>query len=397
MSKPGICLIEPCHSHEEVLFPLIELLRDDYDVAVLAPQSLLNVDLLSRTRGLYRAIPFEWNQRSAKWRRLLSLPGKYLKIRRLVKALRPDFVLFNSTYTWLDLLLIVTLFDFLPKAQIIHEFQVFLRPGMRWFYKQFNLNLVISEEVFESVRRTHPEYAGLDYVLPIFFTGFEAACARATGEESAASGAPMVLGVFGTVDKTRRNYEGLFQSLTAWKQAGRPHCFCVEIVGKLPAEYRALIRERGLEPLVRYSESFVPFEEMFETLRRVDVVLFLIDASVRDCDVYNHLKITGSSTLIKGFRKVCAVSRDFRVDALLADKCLFYEGAQLERLFEDIASGRVNREAIRALETRYERDAILTAGAQRARLVAALARASGRLSDSCKRSRSAAREDAPCE
>lgn len=380
--RPTICLVEPCHSHEEVLFPLVELLRDDYDVAVLAPQSLLDVDLLSRTRGLYRAIPFEWNQRDSKWRRLLRLPGKYLQIRRLVKALQPELVLFNSTYTWLDLLLIVVLFGFVPKAQIIHEFQVFLRPGMRWLYARFDLNLVISEEVCESIRRSHPDYPDLDYVLPIFFAGFEAACAQTPRRAVAAADERLALGVFGSVDKTRRNYEGLFQSLTAWKQSGRPNCFCVEIVGKLPSEYRALIRERGLEPIVRYSEAFVPFEELFETLRRVDVVLFLIDASVRDCDVYNRLKITGSSTLIKGFRKVCAASRDFRVDASLADKCLFYEGTHLEQLFDDIASGRVSRKAIKALEARYDRDVHLTAEAQRQRLVSALARASGRLSGS---------------
>jgi hypothetical protein len=376
MSKPKICLVEPCHSHEEVLFPLIELLRDDYDVTVLAPQSLLDVDLLSRTRALYRAVPFTWDQKATKWRRLLRLPGKYLQIRRLIASSRPDLVLFNSTYTWVDLLLIACLFGHLPKAQIVHEFQPFLRPGMRWLYNRFGLSLVISEEVFDYVSKRHPNYPSLDYFLPIYFSAFEQACRHEAPAEKGAE-KPLQLGVFGSVDKARRNYDGLLQSLAAWSRLGRKACFQIHLVGKLPAEYRDFIRANRIEHLVRYSDTFVPFDAMFETLQSVDIVLFLIDASVRDCDVYNRYKITGSSTLIKGFKKVCASSRDFRVDATLTDTCVYYDGAQVEQLFAQIESGQITRDLIRAMEARYAGAEYLQKGRQQARLVGALRRLSG--------------------
>ena len=53
-----IALVEPNHSHEEVLFPLIELLRGVCEVHVVAPQSLLDVDLLRDTRHMYQAVPY---------------------------------------------------------------------------------------------------------------------------------------------------------------------------------------------------------------------------------------------------------------------------------------------------------------------------------------------------
>jgi glycosyltransferase involved in cell wall biosynthesis len=376
MSKPRICLIEPCHSHEEVLFPLVELLSDDYDVSVLAPQSLLDVDLLSRTKHLYASFPIRWNQKASKWSRLVRLPGKYWQIRRLVDSIRPELVLFNSTYTWLDLLLIVCLFSHLPKAQIIHEFHPILRPGMKWLYRRFGLNLVISDEVFKYLCEKHTGHRYLDYFLPIYFSAFEEAC-RHEPQVKRGDGEPLRLGVFGSVDKTRRNYDGLFQSLAAWSRSGRKACFQIHLVGKLPVEYREFIREHRIEHLVQYSETFVPFEEMFKILRDVDIVLFLIDSSVRDCDIYNRYKITGSSTLIKGFKKVCASSRDFRVDASLADKCIYYDGAQLEQVFSQIESGVINRDGLCAMESRYAGDAYLQKEQQQARLVSALRRLSG--------------------
>jgi hypothetical protein len=101
-------------------------------------------------------------------------------------------------------------------------------------------------------------------------------------------------------------------------------------------------------------------------------VLFLIDATVRDCNVYNRYKITGSSTLIKAFGKACASSRDFSVDALLADQCFFYEGAHIEELIEAIANGSVNKDSVHAMETRHAGKPVLSREAQRERLVSAL-------------------------
>ena len=369
--NPRICLVEPCHSHEEVLLPLIDLLHEDYEVHVIAPQSLLDVDLLRRTRHLYTAVPLDWNQRTPRWRRILSMPGKYRQIRRLVAAIGPEVVVFNSTYKLPDLLLIAAFFRDIPKAQIIHEFQAFLKPGMRLFYNAFDMNLLISEEVYSYVTGHHPAYRALDYFLPISFGAFAAASAPDVPAQSDI--APVLqLAVFGSAGGHRRNYAGLLNSLASWLRDGRPPGFILHLVGELPEEYRCFIRDHQLEPVVRYYDSFVPFEELFRVLRKVDIVLFLIDATVRDCAVYNRYKITGSSTLIKGFGKACASSRDFRVDASLVDQCFFYAGDRVEELFEAIADGRINRSTVSGLAARASDKALFTREAQRDRLVRAL-------------------------
>jgi len=371
MNKPKICLIEPCHSHEEVLFPMINLLRDDYDVHVLAPQSLLDVDILSRTRRLYTGVPIRWDQEAARWRRLLRMPGKYREIRHLVDSIGPEVVVFNSTYERSDLMLIDAFFKGIPKAQVIHNFQRFLKPGMRRIYEAFDLNLVISEEVYGYVTEHQPEYRSLDYFLPIFFGGFEAGGGTAAPPPTEPD--PILhLGVFGSAGNYRRNYQGLLRSLTAWGRSDRAPGFVLHLVGELPGEYRDFVNRHDLGHVVRCHDQFVPFEEMFRILRSVDIVLFLIDATVRDCAAYNRCKITGSSTLIKGFRKACAASRDFKLDEILEDKCFLYDGSHVEELFESIANGSIDKAAVREREARYEGNLLLTREEQKARLVRAL-------------------------
>ena len=184
-TRKRVCLIEPRHNHEEVAFPIVSLLRDHYEVHVIAPQSLLDVDLLRYTRHLFRGEPIEWDSAVPRWRRLGMMRRNYALIREIVDAIAPEFVIFNSTYSLPDLLQIVTTFRGVRKVQVIHEFRQFLWPGMRRLFAQFDLNLVISEDVQRYVVGHHPEFSALQYVLPIHFDGFlgaEGAAARSGGE-----------------------------------------------------------------------------------------------------------------------------------------------------------------------------------------------------------------------
>jgi hypothetical protein len=371
VKKPKICLVEACNNHAEVLLPQIDLLQDDYELYLIAPQSLLDLDLLSRTKSLYEGIPVDWNQKSSRFRRLLRMPGKYRDIRRIVDSIHPEVVLFNSSYRPLEMLLIAALFKGVRKGHIIHNFQYFLRPGMRWLYRQFDLSLVISEEVQRYVVQHHPQYRTLDYFLPIFFGSFESASVSVATPQTDAS---LQIGVFGNIENYRRNYEGLFQSLAAWRRSGRKADFLMHVVGSLPVEYRQFIARHDLGGVVRSYDDYVPFEEMFRVLRNTDVVLFLIDDSVPNSKFYNRYKISGTSSLVKGFHKVSAVSRDFPIDAVLADKCFYYDGLHLEQIFEAIENGSISKPLVREMEARYASADALSREQQKTRLLAALKR-----------------------
>ena len=127
----------------------------------------------------------------------------------------------------------------------------------------------------------------------------------------------------------------------------------VEIGSRLPESYQRLVEAEGLGEVVRYRKEAVDFSEMFRLLSSIDVVLFLVDGSVRACASYNRYKISGSSTLVKSFRKVCAASRDFKLDEVLEERSVRYDGRAVEEVFEAIGTGVLNKEAVRELEQTY--------------------------------------------
>ena len=373
MKKPKICLVEPCDNHAEDILPQIDLLHDDYDVHVIAPQSLLETDLISKTKCSYEGIPVAWNQWDPRWRRLLRMPGKYRDIRHIVDSIRPEAVVFNSTYRMLDLWLIAHYFKGIRKTQIIHNFQDFLRPGVGRFYKEFDLNMVVSDEVHGYIVKTHPEHRSLDYFLPIFFDSFQPPSNDVGGTPADADGR-IHFGVFGSIDDQRRNYSGLIESLAAWRRGGRKADFVVHLSGTIPEHFRKVVAKNDLGDMVRYYENYVSYEEMFRVLRNVDIVLFLIDAAVPNCNVYNRYKVSGTSTLVKGFHKVCAASRNFHIDAVLADKCFYYDGSHVEQLFENVENGSINKAVVREMQARYAAASVLHRDYQKARLLDALKR-----------------------
>ncbi len=373
MTRPRICIVEPCHSHEEVVLPLVDLLRDDWEVHVAAPDSLLTVDLLRDTRGIYAAHSVRWDQRRPRWRRLADMPRKYRELRRIVDEVRPEFVVFNSTYGFADLACIVHAFRGVRKAQVIHNADVFARAPARRWAAEFDLNLVLSEEVHAHLVASGGAIPGLDHVLPIVFESFEAL----NPADPAPGGdvGPLRLGVFGSVDASRRNYRGLLDRLAAWRRPGRACGFTIDIVGAAPAWLLESVVRHGLDDVVRCGAGFVPFADLFRILRRTDLVLFLVDASVDDCARYNRTKITGSSTLVKAFRRASIASNDFRLDAVLADACVRHDGDRIDDVFEAIASGRLTRADARAMERTHDANPALSREAQKTRLAAALRRA----------------------
>lgn len=342
-----IALVEPNHSHEEVLFPLIELLRGVCEVHVIAPQSLLDVDLLHDTRHLYRAAAYIPALPQSRIGRRLGVGRRYAAIRKAVDRIGPDLVLFNSVPSRVDELCVAWFFRSHPKIRVIHNFQNCLAPLGRLLYSAFDGNLVISEQVYRYVSAHHPHFKRLGYVLPIFFGGFKAAAASRPAVRKPAGGC-VKLGVFGSIEQDRRNYRGLLDALSQWRGRADGANFHVHLVGKAPAWLQAEIQRNDLQKIVTIYGRFVPFREMFDLFDDMDLVLFLIDDSVANACHYNRYKISGTSTLMKAFPKAGASSTDFALDDALKPRCYFYEGRNVQSLLEQIARGEITGETIQA-------------------------------------------------
>lgn len=372
-----VALIEPAHSHEEVLFPQIELLRKHFEVHVIAPRSLLDVDLLRDAKSRYRAWPIDMPPSRHRLARALNLPRTYRAIREAIRAIAPDVLIFNSTYSLPEVALIRMWFKNYPKLQIVHNFQRLLEWPARALNHTFDVNLVISEQVHAYVTTHHPEFTNVEYFLPIFFGDFSSSDRPSPAVSDKAH--LIRLGVFGSVEQDRRNYDGLLDAL---RNLGRPldqAGFRVRIVGKTPPGVEARIREYHLDSIVDYQTDFVPFRTMFTQLEETDIVLFLIDHTVRNAQHYNQCKISGTSTLMKAFRKAGASSTDFPVDDSLRDACFTYPGTDVGHLLRQISDGAITAADIHNKSASYGDRPDFLFTTQEAKLVSIVRRVVGKM------------------
>jgi len=366
--KPRICIVEPAHSHEEVILPQVELLRRDFEVFVVAPASLFAIDLLSGSSQRFHALPFHLDHRGGRLARAISRLKTYAAIRRLVHGIAPDAVVFNSTYGLAEVALIHLLFRKYTRAQIIHNFQKFLSAAGRRLYKGFHGNLVISEQVREYVVRHHPSFSDLEYFLPVFF-GPDAGIERRRRGLPDCPERKLQLTVIGSVEERRRNYQGLLDAVRSEMLASDRVSFHVSFVGKTPESIASYIEEHALGGHISYWTEYVPFKRLFEVLAATDLVLYLVDREVENIRYYNRYKTTATSLWVKGFQKVGAASTDFLMEPSLEDKTLFYEGTDVRALLQGIDTGKISLQDVQARAVRFEGESIFSFDWQRERLV----------------------------
>ncbi len=354
--------------------PQVELLRSHFDVHVVAPESLLAEDLLRGTSHLYTSWPCRQAPRGSHARRALTTPPIYFAIADVIHQIKPDVILFNSTYTLPEVALVAQLFRKYRKVQIIHNFQKFLSRSARWLYRSFDANLVISEQVQRYIVKNHPQFADLDYFLPVFFDSF---VSRDSGRVSLPEprGGQLVLGVFGSIERHRRNYEGLLDALRDLPLGGDEPRFQLHVTGRPPSWLTEHILSHGLQDRINCYSSRPTFAEMFYLLEHTDLVMFLIDNNIEYADYYNRYKITGTSTLLKAFKKAGISSTDFAVDSSLADKCFYYQGADVGAILKQVASGAITPDQVRDKTALYEGEELFSFEYQRERLLSTLNRA----------------------
>jgi hypothetical protein len=225
--------------------------------------------------------------------------------------------------------------------------------------------------VHRHILSKHPTFSDLGYFLPIFFDGF-----LATGEapKSVPTCAEPILklGVFGSIEANRRNYWGLLNALRDMDRAGAVHGFHLYLVGKAPQAVHEFIVTNRLDHIVEHGTEFISFRRMFALLADMDIVLFLVDRETANIALYNCYKITGTSSLVKAFRKVGATSSDFKIDESLADKCFVYSGTEIQSLLHQISDGKISATEVEAKRRRYESDALFSFAVQQAHLVSFL-------------------------
>ncbi len=368
--KHSICVVELSTSHDNDAYAQMELLREHFDVHVIAPPQLLKMDLFLATSQLYSAKPLDELDVSNRLIRFIRLPFAMWHIRKYCLRVKAEAIVFNTTFTWGDLLLIIMLFPRRKTFQIVHNYQRFLNPVSFRFFKWFKNNLVLSEEVFDYINKTHDTAGKLSYFLPIFFKSFMVTCPERQPQWKGER-ALFNLGVFGNIDQRRRNYKGLIDAVVRIKSNGERINFRIHLIGSASLEFMEEIRQKGLEDVIGVY-GFCSFKDMFALAENMDLVFFLIDSEVDNFQYYNKYKVSGTSVLLKTFRKIGVSSDDFHIDRTLKDTVFHYHGTDVYSVLERILHGEIKKTYIAEMEKRYDEIDLLSFETQQRQLIVSL-------------------------
>lgn len=354
LGRPQILIIELNVLHEEVLAPQIELLKEDFAITVAAPREVLDCDLIKAYRGVFDSVVLASHRRPRiaaieLVARVVIHIHRYARLAAAVRRGAYRCLVFNTVSGPAHVRIIRRLFTGLPKVHVIHNGQLYLAPKRRKLLRTFQRNVVISEDV----KRKFSEMLGgaggneLGYFLPIFFDTALSSMSRADLAASYPVGQDMVnIGVVGSIVPQRRNYDGLFRSLAEARDALAGAPFRIHLLSRIPSSYARLIRDVDIgEHLVTY-EQRLPFTALFSLVERMDLLAFLVDRNVPNSQHYNRTKISGTSSILKAFRKPALSSTDFKVDSAWKAATFFYPGDRIEEFLTAIARGEITKASI---------------------------------------------------
>jgi hypothetical protein len=111
---------------------------------------------------------------------------------------------------------------------------------------------------------------------------------------------------------------------------------------------------------------------MFALSESMDLVFFLIDSDVENYQYYNKYKVSGTSVLLKTFRRIGVSSDDFQVDRTLKETMLYYRSTDVGSVLEKLVRGEITHAQIAELERRYASIDLLSYNTQRRQLITAL-------------------------
>ena len=347
-----IALVQLYSYHEEVLAPQINFLLPENEVYIAVPSNILENDYIKPFLSSVKTIDFK-NEKNVLKRvrffyKIFSILHKYLILKNAVKKQGIQLLIFNTVTKDFHIKLIKFFFKNVECIHIIHNAQRYLSKKSLESLLFFKKNLFISFDVFHYYTSNH-----VVREKQVLFNWF---CPNLSEFQSSnkyrdnlLSADKINLVVPGSVDFSRRNYQGLFKSLEKFKDSELP--FQIIFLGRISDDKQELIINSGITHIIKTFSEYVPGEFMLHCIKNCDAILFLIDKNIgNNYKLYNKYKATGSSIFCLSFGVPCIVSDDFTLDNALENKAITYPGSAIEQIFNAIADGQLTKEQLQRMK-----------------------------------------------
>jgi hypothetical protein len=346
-----IALVQFYQYHEEVLAPQIGFLLPEHELFVAAPREIFKNDYILVFGSSIKRVIFK-DRKYTKYilnipYRIASIIIKYIQLFLAVKRNNIEIIIYNTINKYFHLLFIKILFKKRKNIHIIHNAQMFKTEKAIKSLSLFKINILLSFDVYNYFISKHIKgmnKAIFDWFLPslndsIFYSDFT--------ENDILSTNKINIVIPGSVDDSRRNYNGLLDILCSMKD--KPLPFRIILLGKTPPDKQKLIYDMKLEHIIKNFDEYIPGKLMLYIIKNSDAIAFLVDKTI-NCQIYNTYKTTGTSIFCLSFGIPCIVSDNFILDSGLKDRAIVYPDNRIDFVFNDIINGKLTKDHFQALK-----------------------------------------------
>lgn len=338
----SICIVQIENVHAEVVIPQLEALEDYYDLSLYIPRCFYGLEELEKYRLKSKYFsPFSENPKkylarseSSSFLRMAHYILALLRLLFLCMSGKFDLLVFNTIPTIFKGRLICFLFAKVKKIQIVHN----LAKTNTFLVSRFDKTLVLSKEVRDYAEKEY-SYRCDTSELYFFDKFFQKIQCDDEVKKNDSRKTKIKIGVIGKTDYLRRNYRDLIDSLQ--KNENYREYFTVYIIGETDPRSIRDFKQFGDE-LVIFHEGFLSFEKLLCLVNEMDLIAYLIDPEVPDFNLYNKVKISGTSNLCLYFNKPVLIQENYPIEEKLAKRAVFYKKSVGE-FFDAILDRRIDK------------------------------------------------------
>lgn len=264
----------------------------------------------------------------------------------LIRKLKPALVYLNTGQgNRVRLLMLRLLFDKTPIAALHHNPQKLMGSSsqkmINWRLKKY---FVLADYIKTAVQKHLPATVHVESFYPIFFEEQSVLMPKLAEDLSRLQSRTddlIRVGIVGAMDQSRRDYEGLYQALLKLGDKvpnNLRFCFLGDATRPQALALRNKFLSLQCKDQFEFNDGFLPYAELFERVRKVDVIMPLLHPNLVYFDEYKDFKITGAYLWGLCYRKPFVFEKSLAHMSDFKDISIYYDSNLFADALVELAS-----------------------------------------------------------
>lgn len=204
---------------------------------------------------------------------------------------------------------------------------------------------VLANFIKQEVLKRAPSSLAIESYYPMFFEEREQLAAKLKNDFEllqTRKDSKIRIGILGGLEQSRRDYEGLYKALLALGDrvpSNLEFAFLGDSSHRDAQEIKHKFLSLPCRSQFEFNEGFLSYEELFERVRKVDVIMPLLHPSLVYFDEYKDFKITGAYLWGLCYRKPFIFEKNLNHMSDFKDISIYYDSNNFSEALLELSEG----------------------------------------------------------